>query len=57
MEKQFKDPRAGQWPRGVVTAVAAVAKSCLAWDVHRRATVKEALPPLLAACKKGGLKL
>ena len=55
MEQQFKDPRAGHWPRGVVTAVTAVAKTCLAWNVHERGTVKEALPPLLAGCKKGGL--
>ena len=57
MEQQFKDPRAGPWPRGVVTAVAAVADNCLAWNAHKRSTVREVLPALLAACKKGGLKL
>jgi hypothetical protein len=41
----------------VVTAVAAVADNGLAWNVHKRSTVREVLPVQLAACKQGGLKL
>ena len=42
------DARAGAWPGAVITALASVAESCIAYHVARRAFVRDIVPRLEA---------
>jgi serine/threonine protein kinase len=42
--QEHKDPRAGAWPKKVVTTLAAVAKGCSEYRPRERATVRDVLP-------------
>ena len=41
---ELKDPRAGAWPKKVVTVLAGVAKGCSEFRPRDRATVRDVLP-------------
>ena len=42
--QEYKDPRAGDWPKKVVLALAGAAKGCTEFRPRERATVRDVLP-------------
>jgi serine/threonine protein kinase len=48
---EYTDPRAGAWPKKVVTALTAVAKRCTEFRPRDRATVRDVLPKVRALQK------
>jgi serine/threonine protein kinase len=46
--QEYKDPRAGMWPKKAVTALAAVAKGCTEFRPRERAAVRDVLPKVRA---------
>ena len=47
----YVDPRAGAWPKKVVTTLASVAKGCAEYRPRQRATVRTVLPRVKALQK------
>ena len=48
---EYKDPRAGAWPKKVVKVLAGVAKGCTEFRARERAAVRDVLPEVRALQK------